>query len=109
MARIEQFKYFDPLNLRKLRNMNLVARFLVEGFITGLHRSPHKGFSVEFAEYRQYVLGDDVRRIDWKVWPKTHKLYVKLRRRGYSEAKAARIAQSKTGRSLKTGRRPKRR
>ncbi len=77
MARIEQFKYFDPLNLRKLRNMNLVARFLVEGFITGLHRSPHKGFSVEFAEYRQYVLGDDVRRIDWKVWPKTHKLYVK--------------------------------
>lgn len=77
MARVEHFKYFDPLQLKKLRNMNLVARFLVEGFITGLHRSPHKGFSVEFAEYRQYVIGDDVRRIDWKLWPKTHKLYVK--------------------------------
>jgi uncharacterized protein (DUF58 family) len=77
MARVEQFKYFDPLNLKKLRNMDLVARFLVEGFISGLHRSPHHGFSVEFAEYRKYILGDDVRRIDWKVWPKTHKLYVK--------------------------------
>ncbi len=77
MARVEHFKYFDPLNLKKLRNMNLVARFLVEGFISGLHRSPHHGFSVEFAEYRKYILGDDVRRIDWKLWPKTHKLYVK--------------------------------
>ena len=76
-AKTDQYKYFDPANLKKLRNMNLVARFLVEGFISGLHRSPHKGFSVEFAEYKKYVLGDDIRRIDWKVYPKTHKLYIK--------------------------------
>ena len=73
----EHYKYFDAINLKKLRNMNLVARYLVEGFISGLHRSPHKGFSVEFAEYKKYVLGDDVRRIDWKVFSKTKKLYIK--------------------------------
>jgi uncharacterized protein (DUF58 family) len=77
MAKIEAYKYFDPRSLKRLKNMTFVARFLVEGFISGLHRSPHKGFSVEFAEYRKYVVGDDIRRIDWKVYPKTHKLYVK--------------------------------
>ena len=73
----EHYKYFDAVNLKKLRNMNLIARYLVEGFVSGLHRSPHKGFSVEFAEYKKYVLGDDIRRIDWKVYAKTHKLYIK--------------------------------
>ena len=73
----ESYKYFDAVNLKKLRNMNLVARFLVEGFISGLHRSPHKGFSVEFAEYKKYIFGDDIRRIDWKVYSKTKKLYIK--------------------------------
>jgi len=77
MARIETYKYFDPRSLKRLKNMTFVARFLVEGFISGLHRSPHKGFSVEFAEYRKYVVGDDVRRIDWKVYAKTRKLFVK--------------------------------
>jgi uncharacterized protein (DUF58 family) len=77
MPKIEAYKYFDPQSLKRLKNMTFVARFLVEGFISGLHRSPHKGFSVEFAEYRKYVVGDDIRRIDWKVYPKTKRLYVK--------------------------------
>jgi uncharacterized protein (DUF58 family) len=77
LKKTQHYKYFDAVNLKKLRSMNLIARYLVEGFISGLHRSPHKGFSVEFAEYKKYVLGDDIRRIDWKVYPKTHKLYIK--------------------------------
>jgi uncharacterized protein (DUF58 family) len=76
-VKTEHYKYFDAANLKKLRNMNLVARYLVDGFIAGLHRSPHKGFSVEFSEYKKYVLGDDIRRIDWKMYPKTRKLYIK--------------------------------
>ena len=77
LKKTQHYKYFDAVNLKKLRNMELIARYLVEGFISGLHRSPHKGFSVEFAEYKKYVLGDDMRRIDWKVYSKTHKLYIK--------------------------------
>ena len=57
--------------------MDLKARLVVEGFLTGLHKSPFRGFSVEFAEHRQYMPGDEVRRIDWKVWGKTDRFYVK--------------------------------
>jgi len=61
----------------KLRGLDLKARLVVEGFLTGLHRSPYRGFSVEFAEHRQYMPGDEIRRIDWKVWGKTDRFYVK--------------------------------
>jgi uncharacterized protein (DUF58 family) len=57
--------------------MNLRARLVVEGFITGLHRSPYHGFSVEFAEHRQYMPGDEIRHVDWKVYGKTDRFYVK--------------------------------
>jgi uncharacterized protein (DUF58 family) len=58
--------------------MDLKARLIVEGFIAGMHRSPYHGFSVEFAEYRQYMQGDNIKNLDWKVFGKTDRFYVKL-------------------------------
>jgi uncharacterized protein (DUF58 family) len=75
---VENFqKYFDPQTLAKLHGLELRARHVVEGYISGVHRSPYHGFSVEFAEHREYVAGDDTRHIDWKVWGKTDKFYLK--------------------------------
>ena len=70
-------KYFDPTVLSKLSNMELRARLVVEGFLTGLHQSPYHGFSVEFAEHRQYMPGDEIKRIDWKIFGKTDRYYIK--------------------------------
>lgn len=70
-------KYLEPKNIAQLSNIELKARLVVEGFITGLHRSPYHGFSVEFAEYRQYRPGDEIRYLDWKMFGKTEKYYVK--------------------------------
>lgn len=70
-------KYTDPAVIAKLSNMEMRARFVVEGFITGLHKSPYHGFSVEFAQHRQYMPGDEIRRIDWKVYGRTGRHYVK--------------------------------
>ncbi|MFP6724049.1 MAG: DUF58 domain-containing protein [Candidatus Poribacteria bacterium] len=69
--------YLDPVALSRLGNMELVARLVVEGFITGLHKSPYQGFSVEFSEHRQYMPGDEIRHIDWKVYGKSDRYYVK--------------------------------
>lgn len=66
-----------PETLARLRGLDLKARLVVEGFLEGLHRSPYKGFSVEFSEYRPYIPGDEPRRIDWKVYAKRDRLYVK--------------------------------
>ena len=63
--------------MARLGTLDLKARTIVEGFLTGLHRSPFKGFSVEFAEYRQYMPGDDLATIDWKVYARTDRHYVK--------------------------------
>lgn len=73
----QQLKYLRPEVVSKLSNMELRARLVVEGFITGLHKSPYHGFSVEFAEHRQYMPGDEIRRIDWRVYGKTDRFYVK--------------------------------
>jgi uncharacterized protein (DUF58 family) len=73
-----RYRYFDPDKLRGLTNLGLLARQAVEGFITGLHRSPHKGFSVEFAEHREYVPGDDIRHMDWVAWGRSDRYYLKL-------------------------------
>lgn len=73
----EYIKYLHPETIAQITSMELRARFVVEGFITGLHRSPYHGFSVEFSEHRQYLPGDDVKRIDWKVYAKTDRFYVK--------------------------------
>ena len=61
----------------KLANLQLYARQVVEGVTVGMHRSPHKGFSVEFKEHRPYVRGDEIRTIDWKLYGKTDRLYIR--------------------------------
>jgi uncharacterized protein (DUF58 family) len=74
-ARERQF--LDPAVVARLGTLELKARTVVEGFLSGLHRSPFKGFSVEFAEYRQYIPGDDLSTIDWKVYARSDRHYVK--------------------------------
>lgn len=69
--------YLDPEALGRLRNLSLAARLVVEGYFSGLHRSPRHGFSVEFAEHREYTPGVDPRHIDWRVFGRQDKLYVK--------------------------------
>lgn len=61
----------------KIQNLELLARTVVEGFVQGLHKSPYLGFSVDFAEYRRYIPGDDIRSIDWNVFARSDKLYIK--------------------------------
>lgn len=70
-------KYLQPSVISKLSNIELKARFVVEGFIAGMHKSPYHGFSVEFAEHRQYMPGDDLKHLDWKVLGKTDRYYIK--------------------------------
>jgi uncharacterized protein (DUF58 family) len=69
--------YLDFDVIARIDNMQMLARVLVEGFVLGLHRSPYRGFSVEFAEHRQYSPGDEIKHIDWKVFGKTDRYYVK--------------------------------
>ncbi len=69
--------YLDPKTLDQIKKIDVRARLVVEGFITGQHRSPYNGFAVEFASHREYAPGDDLRHIDWKVWSKTDRLYIK--------------------------------
>ncbi len=71
-------RFIDPTILSKIENLELLARTVVEGFVQGLHKSPYLGFSVDFAEYRTYQPGDEIRRIDWNVFARMNKLYVKL-------------------------------
>lgn len=72
-----RLRFLDPAVIAKIGSMELRARTIVEGFLAGLHRSPYKGFSVEFAEYRQYMPGDDMSTIDWKVFARSDRYYVK--------------------------------
>jgi uncharacterized protein (DUF58 family) len=76
-ARTAEQRFLDPRVLARISGLELKARTIVEGFLSGLHRSPLKGFSVEFAEYRQYLPGDDLSTIDWKVFARTDRHYVK--------------------------------
>jgi len=76
-ARPSELRFLDPAVLARLGTLELKARTVVEGFLSGLHRSPYKGFSVEFAEYRQYLPGDDLSTLDWKVYARTDRHYVK--------------------------------
>ena len=70
-------KYLNPRTLASLSGLDLQARMVVEGYVAGMHKSPYHGFSVEFAQHREYVAGDDIRHVDWKVWSKTDKYYLK--------------------------------
>src|ERR1700730_3908525 len=71
-------RYFDADGLARINNMELVARQVVEGFLTGRHRSPYHGFSVEYLDHRAYTPSDEIRSIDWKILARTDKYYVKL-------------------------------
>ncbi|MFN3967225.1 MAG: DUF58 domain-containing protein, partial [Endomicrobiia bacterium] len=73
----EKLKYIDPVTLLKLGNLKLRARYVVEGLISGLHQSPFKGSSLEFAQHREYTPEDDPRYIDWKIFGRTEKFFVK--------------------------------
>jgi uncharacterized protein (DUF58 family) len=70
-------KYLRPEEIAKISRLELRARNVVEGFVSGLHRSPYFGQSIEFVQHREYVPGDDTRRIDWKVWSRTDRYYLK--------------------------------
>jgi uncharacterized protein (DUF58 family) len=70
-------RFVDPQVLARIRNLDLLARSVVDGFINGLHRAPYFGASIDFAEHRGYVPGDDIRRVDWKLYARTDKYFVK--------------------------------
>jgi len=70
-------RFVDPVVLARVGNLELVARSVVDGFINGMHRSPHFGASVDFAEHRGYTAGDDIRRVDWKLFGRTDRFYIK--------------------------------
>ena len=71
------YRFLEPQALARVKNLSVVARGVVEGFISGLHSSPYKGFSAEFAEHREYTAGDDPRRLDYRMLARTDRLYVK--------------------------------
>src|SRR5262245_45307765 len=69
--------FIDPHTLMRIKSLQMRAKIIVQGFLTGLHRSPHHGFSVEFSEYRQYTPGDDLRYLDWRLFARTDRYYLK--------------------------------
>jgi uncharacterized protein (DUF58 family) len=75
--RTDYRQLLDPKIISKISSLDLRARYIVEGFLIGLHRSPYHGFSVEFSEHRQYMPGDEISKIDWKVYGKTDRFYIK--------------------------------
>ena len=77
MNHVDKRKYLEPEMVARLSNMSLRARLVVEGYIIGQHKSPFHGFSVEFAEHRAYGPGDEIRHIDWKLYGKTDRFFVK--------------------------------
>lgn len=70
-------RFLDPQALARLKGLDLIAKHAVEGYMAGLHRSPFHGFSAEFSDHRQYISGDPIRHLDWKVYAKTQRLYLK--------------------------------
>jgi uncharacterized protein (DUF58 family) len=70
-------EFLSPEVVSRISRLDLIARFVVEGFITGLHKSPYHGFSAEFSEHRQYMAGDSLRYLDWKVYARSDRMYVK--------------------------------
>src|SRR4026209_255562 len=70
-------RFVDPKVLARIKDLSLMARNVVDGFINGLHRAPHFGASIDFAEHRGYVPGDDIRRVDWRLYARTDKYFVK--------------------------------
>jgi uncharacterized protein (DUF58 family) len=77
MAEVRAIPVLDPAVLARIANLELIARSVVEGFLSGLHRAPHLGVSLDFAEHRAYLPGDDIRRIDWKLYARTDRFFLK--------------------------------
>ncbi|MCA9053959.1 MAG: DUF58 domain-containing protein [Planctomycetaceae bacterium] len=77
LAERDPRSYLDPKVLDSIKKLELRARLVVEGFVSGMHESPYRGFSVEFAQHREYVPGDDIRFVDWKVYAKSDRIYIK--------------------------------
>lgn len=77
MAQAKPQNHLDPKVLNKVARLELRARLVVEGFVTGMHKSPYRGFSVEFAQHREYVAGDDLRYLDWKIFGKSDRFVIK--------------------------------
>ena len=75
---IHKYKFFAPTDAARVSKLQLTARQVVEGVITGQHKSPHKGFSVEFSEHRDYAAGDEIRHLDWKAYARSDRYYIKL-------------------------------
>jgi uncharacterized protein (DUF58 family) len=76
-ASIPGARFMDPVVLARIGNLELVARAVCDGFINGLHKAPYFGASIDFAEHRGYVPGDDIRRMDWRLWARTDRYYIK--------------------------------
>jgi uncharacterized protein (DUF58 family) len=76
-SRLSAASLLEPSTLQKISKMELVARQLMDGYVQGMHRSPHIGFALDFAQHRQYVPGDDVKRIDWRAFAKSERYYIK--------------------------------
>lgn len=77
MVNAKKPDYLDPKVLERIKRLDVRARLVVEGFITGQHKSPYSGFAVEFAGHREYAPGDEIKHIDWKVWSRTDRFYIK--------------------------------
>lgn len=75
---IHRYKVFSPADAAHMSRLQLMARQVVEGVITGMHKSPHRGFSVEFSEHRDYVPGDELRHMDWRAYARSDRYYIKL-------------------------------
>ena len=75
---LRRYRYFSPTDAARMSKLQLFAQDVVEGVITGLHKSPHRGFSAEFSEHREYVPGDEVRHMDWKLVGRSDRYYIKL-------------------------------
>lgn len=74
---MQEIRFLDPKVLASISNLELRAKTAVEGFVAGLHKSPHRGFSVEFTDYRHYHAGDDIRHVDWKMYARTGEYFIK--------------------------------
>ena len=98
-------RFVDPQVLARVGNLDLLARNVVNGFINGLHRAPYFGASIDFAEHRGYVAGDDIRRVDWRVYARTDRFFVKQYEADTNTnlsvlLEASRAPDSATGRAL---------
>src|SRR5678809_1516007 len=86
----------DPIAISRAESLGLNARFIVEGYMAGEHRSPYRGFAIEFAQHREYTQGDDVRHLDWKVLGRTDRYYIKQ----YEPVSYTHLRAHETGRNL---------